>query len=143
MDRIQIPRDVLAAIASHARAEAPRECCGLLLGTAKAAGDGPAVRRAEPTRNLAPGQTRYDIDPADHFRILRNARRTGLTVLGAYHSHPTSPPVPSPTDLMEALPNFLYVIATLVPTTGSLEDAMRAYVLAEAAFREIRLVIVA
>jgi proteasome lid subunit RPN8/RPN11 len=142
MDRVRVPRNVLAAIASHTRAEAPRECCGLLLGTVPPAGDEPEIRRAEPTRSLAPGPTRYDIDPADHFRILRDARRTGLTVLGAYHSHPASPPIPSPTDLAEALPNFLYVIATLMPTAGSLDaERMRAYVLADGSFREIRLVI--
>jgi proteasome lid subunit RPN8/RPN11 len=127
--------DVLAAIDAHARAEAPRECCGLLLGSLT------EIRRAEPTRNLATTTTRYDIDPADHFRILREARAAGLTVIGAYHSHPASAPVPSPTDLAEGLPNFLYVIATLraEPST-SLEGGIRAYYFDGPSYREIRLI---
>jgi proteasome lid subunit RPN8/RPN11 len=135
---VRIGRDVLAAIAAHARADAPRECCGLLLGVAPPDGAaGPIdVHRAAPTRNLAPSATRYDIDPADHFRILREARATGLTVIGAYHSHPTSAPVPSPTDLAEGLPNFLYLIATLCP----LDPPVRAYVFDGPTWRELPLV---
>jgi proteasome lid subunit RPN8/RPN11 len=137
-DSVRIGRDVLTAIAAHARADAPRECCGLLLGPVAAAAEASdvlEVRQAAPTRNLAPSPTRYDIDPADHFRILREARATGLTVIGAYHSHPTSAPVPSPTDLAEGLPNFLYLIATLCP----LDPPVRAYVFDGQTYRELRL----
>jgi proteasome lid subunit RPN8/RPN11 len=137
-DSVRIGRDVLTAIAAHARADAPRECCGLLLGPASPAesSDTIEIHRAAPTRNLAPSATRYDIDPADHFRILREARATGLTVIGAYHSHPKSAPVPSPTDLAEGLPNFLYLIATLCP----LDPPIRAYACDRLTFRELRLV---
>lgn len=133
---------MLAAIAAHARREAPRECCGLLLGTDTPVGDGPAIQRAEPTRNLAAEATRYDIDPIDHFRILRDARRSGLTVLGAYHSHPNSPPVPSATDLAEGLPNFLYVIVTLKPRPGEWppESGIRAYYFEGPSFREVKMI---
>jgi proteasome lid subunit RPN8/RPN11 len=143
---VRIGRDVLAAIAAHARADAPRECCGLLLGPAAApppgsppgSSDAIEVHRAIPTRNLAPSATRYDIDPADHFRILREARTTGLTVIGAYHSHPTSAPVPSPTDLAEGLPNFLYLITTLCP----LERGTRAYYFEGILYREVPLTVI-
>jgi desampylase len=131
-ESIRVSTDVLAAIDAHARAEAPRECCGLLLGSLT------EIRRAEPTRNLAVTTTRYDIDPADHFRVLREARAAGLTVIGAYHSHPASAPVPSPTDLAEGWPNFLYVIATLRADLA-LDSGMRAYYFDGPAYREIRL----
>jgi len=130
LERIRLPSGVLFAITTHARVEAPRECCGLLLGTAG------EIQRAERTRNLASAPTRYDIDPVDHFRILRVARREGLTVLGAYHSHPHSVPVPSPTDLAEGLPNFLYLIATLQDVI----PRIRGYYFEGAAYREVRLV---
>jgi proteasome lid subunit RPN8/RPN11 len=131
---IRVQAGVLAAIDAHARAEAPRECCGLLLGTANDLER--TIQRAESTRNLASTSTRYDIDPADHFRILREARRSGLTILGAYHSHPQSVPIPSPTDLAEGWPNFLYVITTLL----NIEPRLRGYYLEGAAYREVRLV---
>jgi proteasome lid subunit RPN8/RPN11 len=138
-DSVRIGRDVLAAITAHARADAPRECCGLLVGLAPGGAPGALeVHRAEPTQNLASTPTRYDIDPADHFRILRQARSTGLTVIGAYHSHPTSAPVPSPTDLAEGLPNFLYLIATLCP----LEPVIRAYHFEGILFREVPMVVI-
>jgi proteasome lid subunit RPN8/RPN11 len=136
MDSIRVLPEVIAAIEAHARADAPRECCGLLLGTTTDSER--AIQRAEATRNLASTPTRYDIDPADHFRILRDARRSGLTVLGAYHSHPQSVPVPSPTDLAEGLPNFLYIITTLL----HVEPRVRGYYLDGAAYREVRLVTV-
>ena len=95
---------------AHAREEAPRECCGLLIGM-----EGSVVRNVR-ANNLAAGQTRYSIDPADHFKAIRAARAEGLEVIGAYHSHPASAPVPSATDIAEANSGseFLYVIVSLV-----------------------------
>jgi proteasome lid subunit RPN8/RPN11 len=98
--------------------------------------------------NIAPEPTRYLIDPTDHFRILRETRHTGLTIVGAYHSHPASQPIPSPTDLAEALPNFVYLIAT--PRAGGSGSDVRAWCLddgtdpvtpANGNFRELSIVL--
>lgn len=97
------------AIVAEAVAAAPREACGLLLGR------GREVHRIRPARNVDASPTRYTIDPADHFAALREARREGLTVIGAYHSHPAGPPEPSPTDRAEAVGDFVYVIVGLAP----------------------------
>jgi proteasome lid subunit RPN8/RPN11 len=101
----------------HAREEAPRECCGLLVGKAD------TVVRDVRARNLAEPATRYFIDPEDHFAAIRAARAEGLEVVGAYHSHPSSAPLPSPTDVAEANSgsDFLYVIVSL------LNEDVRAY----------------
>lgn len=95
---------------AHAREEAPRECCGLLVGR------GESVVRSVRARNLDATATRYLIDPEDHFAAIRAARVEGLEVVGAYHSHPSSAPVPSPADVAEANngSDFLYVIVSLV-----------------------------
>ena len=111
-ERVGIAAAVLAAVFAHARDEAPRECCGLLVGT------GASIDEAVRTSNLEPGTTRYRIDPADHFRLIKQLRGTGRDIVGAYHSHPHSPARPSPTDIEEASgEGFLYVIASLVPGT--------------------------
>jgi len=91
---------------AHAREEAPRECCGLLVGR------GNTVVRSVRARNLDPKATRYLINPEDHFAAIRAARADGFDVVGAYHSHPASAPVPSATDITEANSgtDFLYVI---------------------------------
>jgi desampylase len=97
------------SLVAEARAAAPREACGLLVGR------GHVVHRIRPARNLDASPSRYTIDPADHFAALREARRDGLAVIGAYHSHPAGPPEPSPSDTAEAVPDFLYLIVGLVP----------------------------
>jgi proteasome lid subunit RPN8/RPN11 len=101
-------RAAIAGIIDHARAATPSECCGLLVGSGK------AVTAALPARNLAESPTRFLIDPQDHINAIRDARVRGLEVLGFYHSHPHSPPVPSETDRAEAgYPDHLYLIASL------------------------------
>ncbi|MBA3271970.1 MAG: M67 family metallopeptidase [Acidobacteria bacterium] len=99
---------VAAAMVSHARQEAPRECCGLLLG------DGHHVVHSVPARNIAEDPTRrYKVDPRDHLAAVRAARLRSLDVIGAYHSHPRSAAIPSPTDAAEAFGEFLFVIIGL------------------------------
>ena len=95
---------------AHARQEAPRECCGLLIGRRG------AVCRNIRTRNADVRPARYLIDPEDHFRAIHAARSEGTEVIGAYHSHPSSAPLPSATDIAEAngAPEFLYVIVSLM-----------------------------
>ena len=82
-----------------------------------------SVARSVRARNLDANATRYLIDPEDHFAAIRGARAEGLEVVGAYHSHPSSAPVPSPTDIAEANSgsDFLYVIVSLV------NEDVRAY----------------
>jgi proteasome lid subunit RPN8/RPN11 len=93
---------------SHAREEAPRECCGLLVGNSE------SVVRSVRARNRHVMATRYLIDPEDHFAAIRSARKDGLEIVGAYHSHPSSAPVPSATDVAEANSgaDFVYVIVS-------------------------------
>ncbi len=79
---------VLDAIVTQARAEAPLECCGLLIG------HGTIVTAAHPAHNVLASPTRYRVDPKDHFAAIREARTRALAVVGAYHSHPSPPRSP-------------------------------------------------
>jgi hypothetical protein len=88
---LRLPGRVLDEVVAHARAEAPRECCGLLIGRAG------EIERAFPARNARRGTTRYLIDPRDHFAAIKAAREAGAGVVGYYHSHPSTAPQPSPT----------------------------------------------
>lgn len=167
-DSVFISKAALDTIRANAFAEAPMECCGLLLGlfapppdeAAAAAraleaelglgsgsGEGFSIPLpdvltidvAEPARNASSEPTRYLIEPEDHFRILRDARRRGVEIVGAYHSHAITPPVPSETDLAEAQPNFLYLIASPDWDTGTRCD-YRAWWLVDGNFQEVTLV---
>ena len=133
MNVIKIRRSVVDAILDHARLEAPNECCGLLIGSAA------IVERANAARNLLSSPTRYRVDPADHFVAIREARGAGLTVVGAYHSHPAGAPIPSPTDRREATyPDYLYVIVS-----PGRDDRVAGYRLVETELVPVELVIVA
>jgi proteasome lid subunit RPN8/RPN11 len=105
---LHIRTETLDAIERHARAVFPLECCGLLIGT------GARIEHAVPARNERRSTTRYLVRPEDHFAAIRLARQMRLEVMGAYHSHPAAPPVPSATDRAEAHGGgFLYLIAGL------------------------------
>jgi proteasome lid subunit RPN8/RPN11 len=99
----------LRIIVGHARAAAPDECCGLLLGR------GEEIVEAVRSRNIADApRSRFLIDPKDHIDGRRAARERGLDVVGFYHSHPASPAEPSARDIAEfSYPGHFYAIVSL------------------------------
>ncbi|MBA3638176.1 MAG: M67 family metallopeptidase [Acidobacteriota bacterium] len=105
---MRVRRAVIDAIVEQARRERPLECCGLLIGT------GDEVIQSRAARNARASAVAYLVDPRDHFDAIRDARAKGLSVVGAYHSHPRSPAQPSETDIREANdPDFIHVIVSL------------------------------
>jgi proteasome lid subunit RPN8/RPN11 len=117
---LRIPSHVLADIVAHAVADAPRECCGLLVGI------GDSVDESVRTPNLEPGLTRFLVDPAAQVALMKRLRGTRREILGAYHSHPQSEPVPSPSDIAEIFSNdFLCVIVSLLEPERPITRAYR------------------
>jgi proteasome lid subunit RPN8/RPN11 len=130
---LEIASAVLDAVHAHALEAWPNECCGLLIGTSS------RIERALRARNLEDSPTRFVVDPADHFAALRSARGDGRDVVGVYHSHPSSPPTPSETDLAEAAySEFVYLIVT--PARDGRPPETRAYRLTEDRFVPVELV---
>lgn len=128
---LTINQRVIDTMIAHAREEAPNECCGLL------AGRGGRVDECVRTRNLKASPTEYLVDPADHFAAIRRLRAEGRSVVGAYHSHPRSSAVPSPTDVREAhYPDFVHVIVSLAHAD---EPEVRAYTIRDGSFAAIAL----
>lgn len=110
---VQVEAAVLQEIARHAIAARPRECCGLLIGTAQ------SVQAAWPARNVARRRARFEVSAADHFAAIRAARARRLSVVGAYHSHPGAPPVPSARDRDEpGGAGFFHLVVGPVPPRG-------------------------
>jgi len=102
----------------HARRDAPLECCGLLVARDR------VIDQSIPTRNLKASPVEFLIDPADHFAALKRMRVQGCEIVGAYHSHPSSPALPSPSDLADAhYEEFVYVIVSL----AGADPVVRAY----------------
>jgi proteasome lid subunit RPN8/RPN11 len=125
---VKIRSTAFDAIVAHARREAPRECCGLLIARED------LVEEAWPAVNLREGHVSFLVSPEDHFAAIRHARATGRSVIGAYHSHPRSPAIPSPTDIEEANdPELLHVIVSLATDPPN----VRAYRLANGLATEV------
>ena len=82
--------------------------CGIL------AGHGDRVRRLYLARNVAVGNERFLLDPAEQSAIFLDITRHGWKLLAIYHSHPRREAVPSLTDLrLAAYPHAVMLIISL------------------------------
>ncbi len=97
---LHVASDLIEVMLQAARAAAPEECCGLIVGKRDPA---PRVLRLVPSPNTHPEPRRFfEIDPKVQFDTLRKTRQSGETILGHYHSHPAGPARPSARDLADA-----------------------------------------
>jgi [CysO sulfur-carrier protein]-S-L-cysteine hydrolase len=93
---------------AQAYAEAPNECCGLLLGR------GDVVEDVFPGRNIHMSPRIYELDPQDQLRAFHLMDERGWDLVGIYHSHPATEAYPSKTDQAQALySDVRYVIISL------------------------------
>jgi [CysO sulfur-carrier protein]-S-L-cysteine hydrolase len=86
---VVIPAEVRSALVEHAEAELPNEACGLV-----SLRDGVA-ERFFPGRNRAASPYRFELEINPDVWFLEDE---GLE-LAVFHSHPSSPPRPSRTDV--------------------------------------------
>ncbi|MSX02329.1 MAG: peptidase [Actinobacteria bacterium] len=87
-----ISQELLAQVVSHARRDAPNECCGLV---ALEGGRAVAVYELE---NLAASPLRFEVDGAKLAPLLFEIEEAGRQA-AIYHSHTRSEPYPSQTDV--------------------------------------------
>ena len=125
------PIEIAAAARSiiHERSLAayPREACGLLIGTSSRA------LLAVACRNLSVEPDRFELHPEDFLAAELSAEAQGVAVLGAWHSHPDQPAVPSEIDLENAYHAWVHVICS-VDARGV--RALRGWSIAERTFTE-------
>jgi proteasome lid subunit RPN8/RPN11 len=99
---LHIPKPLYDELRAHGEETYPHECCGILLGKSDA--DALTVNellRAGNTRTDS-AHNRYNIAPQELIAAQRQARKSGLDIVGFYHSHPDHPAQWSPTDFAEA-----------------------------------------
>jgi [CysO sulfur-carrier protein]-S-L-cysteine hydrolase len=104
---VVVPAEVRAELDAHARAEEPNEACGLV-----AFKDGVAERYLR-GRNAAASPYRFELDIAPESWFLED---DGFE-LAVFHSHVSSPPRPSRTDvenigLWAGRPYLIYTVRT-------------------------------
>ena len=106
---MRIRPDIVDEIVTHARDEAPNECCGMI-----GARDGEATSLYR-ARNAEASPLRYTVHPQDQLRIMDQIDERGEQLAAIYHSHTGSPAYPSQTDvnLAENWPDPLYLICSV------------------------------
>jgi proteasome lid subunit RPN8/RPN11 len=119
----------------HARAELPNECCGLLAGALPDASEPGVARvvRRYPLVNAAASPREYLSDEQSMFTAVKDMHRLRLDVLAVYHSHPTSEPVPSRTDLER---NYSPGVVNFIISLMSAEPEIRAWWLSDSDYRQ-------
>lgn len=130
---MQIASSLLEEIVSHAREEAPNECCGMVAGA-----DGKATR-VHRGRNAEASPLRYAIHPSDQFKIITEIERRGEEVAAIYHSHTKSAAEPSQTDinLAENWPDPVYLICSLADP----EPQVRGFAIRDGRVEEVELLV--
>lgn len=106
---------------SHLCRAYPEEGCGVLLG--REAQGGREVERVIEFENVREDSrnNRYLIAPEQFLAAEREARTSGLDVIGFFHSHPDHPSRPSAFDLEHAWPWYSYLIVSV--ERGKVKDA--------------------
>jgi sulfur-carrier protein adenylyltransferase/sulfurtransferase len=81
--RFSFALEALQGIALHASESAPHECCGVLVGDSS----GLVLRVVQVQNAAANAKDSYEIDPFALERIYDEVVKSGLWVVGVYHSH--------------------------------------------------------
>jgi cystathionine beta-lyase/cystathionine gamma-synthase/proteasome lid subunit RPN8/RPN11 len=121
------------AILEHCLQERPNEGCGLLGGL------GERVETVYRTPNAAKSPVRYEVNPQEILRILREMDEAEQELVGIFHSHVSSPAYPSQTDVRLAFyPEAVYLLVSLAREG---EPSLRGYTIVDGTVDEIEVVI--
>ena len=127
-----LPRKLVNQILTHAQQHEHSESCGMI----SAASGTPAHYYA--VKNIAEDPaTHFEMEPKQQIAAMKHMREHEEDLLAIVHSHPSSPPVPSATDVQETgYPDAYYIIVSL-NTKGVLE--MRAFRFSDDAMQPVDL----
>jgi [CysO sulfur-carrier protein]-S-L-cysteine hydrolase len=129
MDEVIVPIEFINRILSHGRSAYPDEACGII------AGEGNTAALFYAAANAESSPVSYLIDSQEQFRIMKEIRDKGMRMVAIYHSHPYSPPYPSPTDVKLAFyPDAAYIIVSLLDRDN---PEVKAFEIAGGRVREI------
>ena len=122
----ELNEQVAQVIKKHGEATYPHECCGFLFG--KESDSGRVLELALEVENsqVENRERRFLVSPEDYLRAEQHAVKSGLDLLGIYHSHPDHAAIPSEHDRRQAMPFFSYVIVSVKKGKA---DELRSWVL--------------
>lgn len=109
MNSVPIPRSIINRLLRLAKNSPDEEICGLI------SRDHHGFKKCYPVTNTAGDKKRFFIlDPQGQIAAMRLMRENDEELAAIYHSHPATPPLPSPADVEQhEYPNALYLIISL------------------------------
>ncbi|MCW2959830.1 MAG: Mov34/MPN/PAD family protein [Thermoleophilia bacterium] len=128
--RFDVSPELWEQLVTLARAEKPKECCGVGIGPVG------EVARFHALENVHEEPiTRYEISSKDQLRVHLEAEDNGWDVTLVFHSHPATEPYPSATDLaLAGWPDAVYAIIGMADPDQPL---LRAYRIVDAVITEL------
>lgn len=129
---IQLSRKITTQLLHLAQNSPKQEVCGLI------GANNSIASSCYPIKNTAQQpETRYQMDEKQQIKAISTMRNNKETLFAIYHSHPTSPAIPSHTDIkLATYPEAIYLIISL-NTKGVLE--IRGFKIINESFEEITL----
>jgi proteasome lid subunit RPN8/RPN11 len=114
---VLIDRALLDELITHAREEAPNECCGVV---AVETGPIPRARRVFRAVNTAASPLRFEVDGRELLRAIDAIESEDWELGAIYHSHTRTAPYPSQTDINFAAnwPGVEWIIVGLAGPDG-------------------------
>jgi proteasome lid subunit RPN8/RPN11 len=92
---VEVPREILNELYSHALATQPEECCGLVIGTdderfrtiVRCRNEMTLRHREDPVEYPRDGRHAYYMNALDYLRAIEEAEAQGERITGVFHSH--------------------------------------------------------
>lgn len=109
MNAVQLPRSIVDELIRLVQASPQEEICGLM------SRDRHGFWKCYPVPNRAADRKHcFTLDAKTQIDAMRTMRHHGEELAAIYHSHPNSPPFPSPADIAQhEYPGVLYLIISL------------------------------
>jgi proteasome lid subunit RPN8/RPN11 len=130
-EHLLLPRHLYIEMVQHAQTELPNECCGVLAGLR--GGDTLRVLARHSLVNGAVSPVEYLSEPRSMFDAVKAMRKEEHEILAIYHSHPTSEPIPSKTDLAR---NYSFDVLNFIIGLRGAAPVVRGWWLTDDSFAE-------
>lgn len=133
---IVLPRTLFEKLHAYCLDTLPNEACGLVGGIVS--GQERLVKEIYFIRNLDESPEHFSMDPQEQFAAYKSMKKNGWTMLGNFHSHPSTPSRPSAEDIRLAFdPEVSYLILSLQDDQG----VLKSFRISEGEVREEELII--
>lgn len=108
INKLIIAQNQINEIIDHCRAELPYEACGIISGVNN------TVISVWRMQNESKSEKRYFVSKGNVQNIFDEILKKGEDVIGIYHSHPKTSPIPSKYDLLNhPYPKVQMIIVSL------------------------------